>query len=510
MSKVDRPGTLFQRIIEKIADSVERMKVAWGRDGKSRGDLERGTGASVTTQKECPHSRPKDTPTLDKVPEVRARQPSVKAAGNSAPSSELVVGIDFGSCWTKAIVRDINRRMTWAVPFTEIGSTEAYLQYTAIEGLAEGQPRLAEAPATGWFDSLKVRLLSRTKEGPASRPINEEIQSVAFLALILRKVKGYVHDLPLYGDGNVDWHFNVGVPVSSNSAQAELRLFRRVLVAAWGIASRSTIKESDVRQALQETDEDEGWTGVHPEKINAVPEVAAEVAGYANRDRPEGLQFLIDVGATTLDMAAFIVHEIDGSDHYQLLCTDVQSLGCSEFTKKQADHIGRFVHKQGLANFGMTRMPTGLEEFMPPDEALQEAFKSNRRDFCRKVAWAVVKVIIQTKMHRYPLAREWEQGLPTLLCGGGSSSDVYSDVLRTCGDILEQQRGWRWQGLYNTPLKKSGELEAPLLGPHDFHRLAVAHGLSHHISEIGEIHLPKDIPDAEGPQMRERPPEITV
>ena len=508
MSKADRSGTLFQRIIEKIADSAERTKAAWARRGKSTGDLQRGTGSCVTT--EPPSSREKDPPSSEKAPEARAMQPSVKSAGNAAPSSELVVGIDFGSCWTKAIIRDTNRRLTWAVKFTQIESTGAYLQYTAIEGLAEGQPRLVETPTTERFDSLKVQLLERARIGTASSPTSEEIESVAFLALILRKVTGYVHDLPLYKDGNVDWHLNVGVPVSSNSAQAELRLFRRVLVAAWGIASRSTIKESDVCQALQKTDEDEGWTGVHPENINAVPEVAAEVAGYANRDRLEGLQFLIDVGATTLDMAAFIVHDIDGLDHYQLLWTDVQFLGCSEFTKRQADHIGHFVKKQGLANFGMSRMPTGLEEFMPPVDALQEAFKSNRRDFCRKVAWAVVKVIIQTKMHRYPLAREWEQGLPTLLCGGGSSSNVYTDLFKTCGDILEQQRGWRWQGLHNTPLKKSGELNAPLLGPHDFHRLAVAHGLSHHISEIGEIHLPKDIPDAESPQVRERPPEITV
>ena len=310
-------------------------------------------------------------------------------------------------------------------------------------------------------------------------------------------------------DGKVDWHLNVGVPVSSNSAEAELHLFRRILVAAWGIASRSAIQESDVCQALQNTDKDENWTGVHPEKINAVPEVAAEVAGYANRDRPEGLQFLIDVGAMTLDMAAFIAHEREDRDHYELLCTDVRLFGCSEFVKTQVDVLTDLVRKQGLANYGMSRMPTGFEEFMPTDEALQEAFESSQRGFCRKVAGAVAKVIIETKMNRYPLAREWEQGLPTLLCGGGSSSEVYENVLRICESKFDQM-GWQWRGLPKIPMQKSGELEAPFLGPDDFHRLAVAHGLSHHVWDIGEVHLPGGIPDGESPPVRERPPEITV
>jgi len=145
------------------------------------------------------------------------------------------------------------------------------------------------------------------------------------------------------------------------------------------------------------------------------------------------------------------------------------------------------------------------------DSEASQAFECRWQDFARKAAAPIVKVIVQTRRDRYPLAPEWEQWLPTFLCGGGSSCDIYEEVLKVC-DAKLGSMGWRWQGLQKTVLPRPGsdELHAPFLGPDDFHRLAVAYGLSHPLFEIGEVHLPEAIPDAEGPEMRERPPEITV
>ena len=555
MSNRNWAGKLFRRLAEKVSDSAERTKAAskGRKESKHQGDAQAEdsqlgvvrTRSVVRTETEYPSPGAQDsacTPHIEGA-EVKGRalEPSGQAqdsapespqyrqeeadrvglVSGSPPSSELVVGIDFGSCWTKAVVRDTNRRMTWGVPFNEaVASTGAYLQYTAVAGLTEGQPRLVEAPATGRLDSIKVRLLERARKASASGPTSEEIESVVFLALILGVVKKYVGGLhPSYQGGRVDWHFNLGVPVSSNSAQAELRLFRRVLVAALGIAGGGTITKSDVCHALQMAEEDECGAGVHSDKINAVPEVAAEVAGYANRERPQGLQFLMDVGATTLDIAAFIVHEKDGSDHYELLYTDVKAAGCSEFTKQQAESLAtamrQLVRSHGLENYGMSRMPTGLEEFMPPVEAMKSAasraFENSREEFGKKTAAAVLKVILHTRRDRYPRAPEWDQWLPTFLCGGGSTCGIYEDVLKMCEHKLSGM-GWRWEGFQKTPMPRpsSDELKAPLLGPDDFHRLAVAYGLSHHLLEIGEVHLPEEIPDAEGPELKERLPEITV
>ena len=72
--------------------------------------------------------------------------------------------------------------------------------------------------------------------------------------------------------------------------------------------------------------------------------------------------------------------------------------------------------------------------------------------------------------------------------------------------------GWQWNGLdlRELPAPRRDDLEAPKLAPDDFHRLAVAHGLSHQRPDIGEIHLPGEIGDGDQPDHRGKPPAITT
>ncbi|MBC8425585.1 hypothetical protein H8E07_15835, partial [bacterium] len=62
--------------------------------------------------------------------------------------------------------------------------------------------------------------------------------------------------------------------------------------------------------------------------FGVIPEVAAEVVGYARSDlRRPGLHFLVDAGAGTLDVAGFVLHEDQGENLYPILSASVRPHG---------------------------------------------------------------------------------------------------------------------------------------------------------------------------------------
>lgn len=81
-------------------------------------------------------------------------------------------------------------------------------------------------------------------------------------------------------------------------------------------------KYSDIKDKIK--------NDISPEDINVIPEVAAELVGYARSSlRETGLHVLIDLGARTLDIASFILHNRDGDDRYSILTADLEELGAT-------------------------------------------------------------------------------------------------------------------------------------------------------------------------------------
>lgn len=79
----------------------------------------------------------------------------------------------------------------------------------------------------------------------------------------------------------------------------------------------------------------QGEVTPHP-AIEVVPEVAAQAVGYARSTlRDPGLHLLVDVGATTLDICGFILHQAEGRDRYELLTTTVERLGALELHRER-------------------------------------------------------------------------------------------------------------------------------------------------------------------------------
>ncbi len=68
--------------------------------------------------------------------------------------------------------------------------------------------------------------------------------------------------------------------------------------------------------------------------INVIPEIVAEVIGYAHSDqRNQGLHLMIDVGAGRIILLSFNLGKNEDGDKYSIFSGDVRLLGAFELYK---------------------------------------------------------------------------------------------------------------------------------------------------------------------------------
>ena len=87
------------------------------------------------------------------------------------------------------------------------------------------------------------------------------------------------------------------------------------------------------------------------EQVDVVPEIAAEVVGYArSKHRREGLHVMVDVGASTIDICGFVLHAADGEDgdQYHLLTALVKRLGLHELHRAHSRFPGHALTPTGV------------------------------------------------------------------------------------------------------------------------------------------------------------------
>jgi hypothetical protein len=363
-----------------------------------------------------------------------------------APSKSalrLVIGLDFGTAFTKVIVRapTLAGDNSFAVPFADIlGESPGYLLPTRIFALPDGTFALAETRHATKHEHLKERFI--LDEAP---PTKETRTLVAgFFSLVLRHVRRWCLSAlgQLINGRRIEWQLNVGLPAASQDRADLVALYRKAAATGW----RASAAPGPVTAAsLHASDAIDGTMGL-PE-IDVIPEVVAEVSGFArSTSRKTGLFLLVDVGAGTLDACTFTLHSDEGMDRYSIFAADVQKHGV------------RFVESDGAAHV------RGSER-------------------------TIAGVIVHTKRARNPLAPEWASGLPYFMCGGGRGMPYYADrvsaVSARLGAVgvrrLDRVRMNRPHGL------------VAAMDEEQFHRHAVAWGLSYESVKIGRIDVPSEI-----------------
>ncbi len=327
------------------------------------------------------------------------------------------------------------------------------------------------------------------------------------MALVIREVLHWflsTHE-NLYRESTLIWQINIGVPSRSYDKKSELETFRVLALAAWQVAVRDepvTVENSrDAIEACRRIVEDHNGQRditinqphLHPEDIGAVPEVIAEVVAYARSDlRREGTHLLVDVGASTLDVATFVLHTKDGDDQFSLLTTEVQTLGAYVLHRRRiadiAAHAEATLAKVLAQADGISPLPE-LDSYLPVD---QQTLSNVDRSFQLQCDRLISRILLETRARRNPNAFVWDEDgeLPVFVCGGGRHLPVYvesvksavgSAARRTHVDLLS--------------LPKPSNFRADDLAPEEYDRLAVAFGLSTRRDRIGEVIPPAVIDD---------------
>lgn len=397
---------------------------------------------------------------------LRNRAHSVRAVSDidTAPSSEcdVVIGLDFGTSRTKVVVRtpDYLDERAVAVCFEpQEDASNAHLLPARLWIDSEGVCRL-EASSGRRVEDIKIGLFESFEgsalNGGSKEKLDCETIAVAYLALVLQYTQAWFLRTQSDVVGHFDrfnWAVNLGVPSSHVGTSETSRRFRRVGQAACMLWDQ-TVADAHVslgkaEEALQAVDgfydNPDGALGC---EFEIKPEIVAAAVGYSHSDqRREGVHMMIDVGASTLDVCTFLLHQKDGSDRYSLLTADVAFLGTFRLEQDGRSEL------KADCDVALRRV---IRALLPPNglAAREDIFSEHGR-------------------------------LPIFLTGGGSKHRFYSGCVDDLEDAIQNGFRVKSRGIRRIQLPVPDTIggEASVV----FHRLAVAWGLSYRAVDIGDV-----------------------
>jgi len=401
----------------------------------------------------------------------------------TAREMDIVIGIDFGTSYTKAAVGMLDK--IYPVDWSGVTNCQQRLLLPSEYTLrADGRTVLGQRPgATDSEVKLDIKL-PFINPGVSTASI---ASASVFLAQVLRYVRAWIfrfHQSKI-GNAPIRWHLNLGAPCNGLEYSRLTDAFKRVGQAAWLLSQRSP--DSSMNDAVNVANTCDSGSTVHDLWALAVfPEFVAQMAGYVQSpQRQRGLHALADVGGGTLDVVTFIVHQVDHEDTFPFLVPEVQSLGTHMLNQNRI--VGASLGES-------TPMP---DELMPVlDAAAFSAatalnlnhVKSRDKIFYTKVGDVAKKVLAVTKARRYRRSEAWNSGLRTFLTGGGASAEGYGEAIKRAG----LDCGARIELL---PLPLHPRLTDFSGSVRDYQRISVACGLAQDAFSLGRIIPAKDVED---------------
>jgi hypothetical protein len=364
---------------------------------------------------------------------------------------DVVIGLDFGTSCTKVVIRTPYHfgGRAFAVPFAAGHASCRYLLPSALwlDGDRVGLPRIKNASL---LRDIKLHLMMPdavpeiTARGTSKRHEAKAV-AVSFLALTLRAAREWFlnHQETLYGKYRLRWTLNIGLPSGDFADTTLCNVYDEIGRAAWCLSlTNASITLSQAQDMLSHP---ETWDQLPEEgcaeEISSIPEVAAEVAGYAkSKIRQEGLHILVDIGASTLDVCGFILHETDEGHEYALLTSDVKVLGATILYQHRVAGVRRAVrdHLSSLWDEydPVSAMSDDPLAYAPCHDAIAESieeFDKKYQTACRRMIW---KTIVDLKTRRDPNSDRWRTTMPLFLSGGGSAMPFYQQSLDHISDHL--------------------------------------------------------------------------
>ena len=389
---------------------------------------------------------------------------------NSSDGVDLVMGIDFGTTYTKVVIQETGSGKSWAIPFTEDQINSYLLQsnvfltekFYSLDG--DNSQRISE---------LKMPLI----EGNYS---DEHLEHVyAYLALVIRHARSWFLDnvaSTFYGN-EFDWFYKMGLPAENHDKKELVSIYKLVLTNAvkLSLASTDRINQTEIDSFIQTNTANniEHYCNVHPE-------IQAQLGGYTRSDRWDSRRvkvMMVDIGGGTVDASIINVTKHGYEEQFNCLKTKVSSLGVYILHKLRLDWLEKSAYESAESVDGLIQdikhakhvsinQPTFPDTIMdyidhakwPDDFSIDKVFYEAFRSLVYEDIIAEVKTKIDIRN-----SEQWKN-LHFILCGGGSLHSLYK--------IIKSD-----QNLDIVVLQKPSILEADIRDE-EYHRLSVAYGLS--------------------------------
>lgn len=429
-----------------------------------------------------------------KEPELWIRQGRNAQFGTPGREKRFItVGIDFGTAFTKASVGLMDK--IYIVDWSGLlDSPNPFTLPCEMSVLGNNYCVLGHA--------AKARQVFRQLKHPflQDNPSGDQIAlGTAFLALVLRYVRAwlfYRHG-KLIQNKKAIWSLNIGMPSKPFESSELKNIYEGMARSAWDISCQGkpiTIQGAKLARANEPNQGIEDF-----ESVKAIPEFVAQIASYVHSPQRQGdLHMIMDVGAGTVDVATFNVHENkeNGENVFPIFSSEVKPLGTHFLTESRISFLSR-------------KKPIEWNDFSPILSAA---------DFCKKfkvdieqinkcddvhasqVSNTIGGVLHHTRTKRYRNSPNWNNGIRVFFCGGGSENDVFQKALK-------MSFGSNQSLLKQTPLPFPENAEAKGLDKKDFHRVAVAYGLGINAWNLGTIRPAAEVADDKPVwrSVRERP-----
>jgi hypothetical protein len=390
-----------------------------------------------------------------------------------------VVGLDFGTAFTKACVQV--RNSSYVVHWNGCVKTSvSFLLPSVFSALGDGTCLLGASAGARQYSDIKMALLGE--------PTNEDrLAATVFIALATRYIRSWLFSehRDVVEGFLLDWSMNVGLPASSWDDPKACELYEQLALAGWRLSAAPGAITFEAAQAVLSTIEN-GETPmpgqVSAESVATFPEFGAQIHSYrSSAQRQRDLHLLIDVGAGTVDIVTFHIGEDSDSEINCIL---------EPLVKKSGTHILLAYRAQAgaLLNRKWEDSATRLDQrkFESTFGLKIGVLDGVQDQFAEMLHLSIRRVLHLTKSNRYETSPAWVQGVPYFFSGGGRNVDSYREAIR---------RSKKERNLIEMSLPTPEGIVLGKMGAVDFHRLSVAHGLSYPSLNLARTLRRSEVPD---------------
>ena len=406
---------------------------------------------------------------------------------------EVVIGLDFGTAYTKVVIGDSALGKAFAVPFADHVGLPAYLLPSRVWLDGEQYALLERGEAK---QRLKLNLIEQDRDADCY------LDTAAFLALVIRHARGWLFSTQaaIYKNTRILWKLTLGLPAATYEHAATVEKFRDAAEAAWVIAKhrRAEISRDLVLRVCEEIqrkkkDQAKDTADSGEVDFDVIPELSAQIYGFlmSSKFDPKARNcfLMVDIGAGTVDSSVFrVVRDKRRKWEFRFFSNVVRFNGVANLNDARIRFLTSAFKKIGMLDqhgASLSAASKSLDNINGIPDSLIDYFSGVKFTFSEELYDPDIN-FYKNRFKRqitndtlkgaetFFSDNKAFKGMPLFLCGGGSRMQFFN---RLENDLLSHKNA-SWFKFIPQNLEVPSMLSAKGVRETDFDRLSVAFGLS--------------------------------